>query len=58
MLIRQDVDVVKIKIKELILFLIRLIELKPPSFTKEGGEEGDLCIKARASLSIYVLDAG
>lgn len=25
MLIRQDVDVVKIKIKELILFLIRLI---------------------------------
>lgn len=35
MLIKQDIDMVKIKIKELILFFIFLIKLKPSSFTKE-----------------------
>jgi len=34
MLIRQDVDMIKIEIKELILFLILLIKFKP-FFIKE-----------------------
>ena len=46
MLIRQDVDMVKIEIKELILFLILLIKFKP-LFIKEKILSFSLCVRVK-----------